>query len=179
MVREGSVSSLAGIVSPRGLQSVGVLCGVTSPTGMERKPSISLLPECMERKPSVSLLADYLDEGERGPDAVGDEHPSQTLAASGGASIPSTFEDAYTVTSEHPIGEGTFGLVWNCQRKTGDQALLAVKRISKTRLQPVDVRNLFGSDDMEGEIRMHLRLKHEHIVAMHEAPAVYILYLSL
>lgn len=106
-------------------------------------------------------------------------HGSLEVAASGeqdgsgcGAAPAPTFEDVYSIVGEEPIGEGSFGLVWSCLRKTmvrgGDDQLRAVKRISKRNLAQRDVRNLFGDEGVEGEIRMHFRLKHRHIVAMHE-----------
>lgn len=89
------------------------------------------------------------------------------------------FEGAYTIVGDKPIGEGSFGLVWSCRQRhpsAGSNAeVRAVKRIRKALLKPRDIDNLFGRGDFEGEIAMHLRLKHPHVVAMHEvfnAPSI-------
>jgi len=82
------------------------------------------------------------------------------------------FEAVYALDGETPLGEGSFGLVWSCRRREaiagGDCSGRAVKRIAKKHLKPRDVNNLFGNGELEGEIRMHLRLKHPNVVAMHE-----------
>lgn len=82
---------------------------------------------------------------------------------------PASFEASYRVVGDDPLGEGTFGLVWRCQLLDGDNSTAkAVKRVRKSHLKPRDLRNLFGHQDKEGEIQMHLRLKHRHIVELYE-----------
>mmetsp|Transcript_41654 Transcript_41654/g.99207 ORF Transcript_41654/g.99207 Transcript_41654/m.99207 type:complete len:573 (-) Transcript_41654:57-1775(-) len=85
-----------------------------------------------------------------------------------------TFESVYKLLGDEPLGEGSFGLVWRCQRWKcdGDAAAgceeRAAKRIAKARLAPRDVRNLFGDGKLEGEIKMHLGLTHPHVVKLYE-----------
>lgn len=87
---------------------------------------------------------------------------------------PGSFEATYMLLGEEPLGEGSFGLVWRCQRWKcdGDAAAgceeRAAKRIAKARLAPRDVRNLFGDGKLEGEIKMHLGLTHPHVVKLYE-----------
>jgi len=83
----------------------------------------------------------------------------------------SEFEDKYALTGNGPLGEGTFGLVWQCvpkqlPRNSGDHAKeRAVKIVRKARLKPRDIRYLLGED---GEIRTHLTMKHPNIVRLFE-----------
>lgn len=85
-----------------------------------------------------------------------------------------TFDTAYMLLGDQPLGEGSFGLVWRCQTRkcegdaAGGSLERAAKRIAKARLAPRDVRNLFGDGHLEGEIKMHLGLSHPHIVGLYE-----------
>jgi serine/threonine protein kinase len=79
-----------------------------------------------------------------------------------------SFEASYELVGDRPLGEGTFGVVWRCQLRDGEQRIQSVKRVAKSHLKPRDVRNLFGYRDREGEIQMHLRLKHPHVVELSE-----------
>merc|ERR1719502_2305755 len=79
------------------------------------------------------------------------------------------FEANYELVGDGLLGEGTFGVVWRCRALRGnDRSIKAVKRVWKSRLKSRDIRNLFGQTGKEGEIKMHLRLKHPHIVELHE-----------
>eukprot|EP00929_Paragymnodinium_shiwhaense_P008020 TRINITY_DN111943_c0_g1_i1.p1 TRINITY_DN111943_c0_g1~~TRINITY_DN111943_c0_g1_i1.p1 ORF type:complete len:513 (+),score=111.31 TRINITY_DN111943_c0_g1_i1:121-1659(+) len=83
------------------------------------------------------------------------------------------FYDRYDVLGDSPLGEGTFGLVWRClPKETVGQAAengavrhRAAKVVRKARLQPHDMQYLIGPD---GEVQTHLKMKHEHIVALYE-----------
>lgn len=83
------------------------------------------------------------------------------------------FEAIYHLVGEEPINFGSFGAVWRC-RRVGSTYLdhyvdhFAVKRIERAKLHERDVRNLFGSESNEGEIRLHASLKHPHIVELFE-----------
>lgn len=80
------------------------------------------------------------------------------------------FNDKYTLLGEGPLGEGTFGLVWRCERKkvrmrAPEPEERAAKIVRKATLQPHDMRYLLGED---GEVRTHLTMKHPHIVQLFE-----------
>lgn len=85
----------------------------------------------------------------------------------------SEFEDRYALVGNGPLGEGTFGLVWRCHPKPGSAAVdcegevqeRAAKIVRKARLQPREMRYLLGED---GEIQIHLTMKHPHIVELFE-----------
>eukprot|EP00930_Biecheleria_cincta_P074474 TRINITY_DN61690_c0_g1_i1.p1 TRINITY_DN61690_c0_g1~~TRINITY_DN61690_c0_g1_i1.p1 ORF type:complete len:624 (+),score=98.19 TRINITY_DN61690_c0_g1_i1:164-1873(+) len=84
------------------------------------------------------------------------------------------FERSYSLVGHGPLGEGTFGLVWLCTPKTPNRLgspdspapkELAAKIVRKARLQPRDMRYLLGED---GEVQLHLTMKHPHIVQLFE-----------
>jgi len=120
--------------------------------------SLSCLPVCGDEPKAIDAVCQR-----QGHDQNSTPESPWTSAA---------FEAVYALDGEKPLGEGSFGLVWSCRRREaiagGDCSGRAVKRIAKKRLKPRDVNNLFGKDELEGEIRMHLRLKHPNLVAMHE-----------
>jgi len=84
------------------------------------------------------------------------------------------FEQSYSLVGHGPLGEGTFGLVWLCKPKSPKRLgspdklapkELAAKIVRKARLQPRDMRYLLGED---GEVQLHLTMKHPHIVQLFE-----------
>eukprot|EP00441_Pelagodinium_beii_P004466 CAMPEP_0197691908 /NCGR_PEP_ID=MMETSP1338-20131121/110364_1 /TAXON_ID=43686 ORGANISM="Pelagodinium beii, Strain RCC1491" /NCGR_SAMPLE_ID=MMETSP1338 /ASSEMBLY_ACC=CAM_ASM_000754 /LENGTH=481 /DNA_ID=CAMNT_0043274511 /DNA_START=153 /DNA_END=1596 /DNA_ORIENTATION=- len=79
----------------------------------------------------------------------------------------SEFEDSYALVGNGPLGEGTFGLVWRCTPKKAAESHkeMAAKIVRKARLQPRDMRYLLGED---GEVQLHLTMKHPHIVQLFE-----------
>jgi len=103
-----------------------------------------------------------------------------SLQENTGRGVPGAFDEAYVVLGESPIGTGSFGLVWRCAPRVrhlsgipgGDAAgggtARAVKRITMSKLLPRDIRNLFGHEHREGEIRMHQTLKHPHVIELYE-----------
>eukprot|EP00928_Gymnodinium_smaydae_P062316 TRINITY_DN46213_c0_g1_i1.p1 TRINITY_DN46213_c0_g1~~TRINITY_DN46213_c0_g1_i1.p1 ORF type:complete len:539 (-),score=90.91 TRINITY_DN46213_c0_g1_i1:136-1752(-) len=75
-------------------------------------------------------------------------------------------ERHYQLLGEGPLGEGSFGLVWRCRKRKGDdKSYRAAKIIRKARLQARDMRNILGP---EGEVSVHLTMKHTHIVELFE-----------
>mmetsp|Transcript_12846 Transcript_12846/g.36505 ORF Transcript_12846/g.36505 Transcript_12846/m.36505 type:complete len:549 (-) Transcript_12846:389-2035(-) len=115
----------------------------------------------MRKNTSVSLL----------PDSPQPECPCEDADRLAPTASALAFEATYAIVGEKPLGEGSFGLVWSCRLRSsamGNPGIRAVKRIRKALLKPRDIDNLFGRDGLEGEIHMHLRLKHPHVVAMHE-----------
>lgn len=77
------------------------------------------------------------------------------------------FEQRYRLEGRAPLAEGSFGVVWVCSdRSCSEKLLRAVKIVHKSRLKPRECQLLLGKD---GEIQTHLRLKHEHIIALHQA----------
>eukprot|EP00419_Tripos_fusus_P061342 CAMPEP_0172908330 /NCGR_PEP_ID=MMETSP1075-20121228/180491_1 /TAXON_ID=2916 /ORGANISM="Ceratium fusus, Strain PA161109" /LENGTH=504 /DNA_ID=CAMNT_0013766077 /DNA_START=217 /DNA_END=1731 /DNA_ORIENTATION=- len=81
------------------------------------------------------------------------------------------FDDRYILAGNGPLGEGTFGLVWRCipkqlgkERATASDER-AAKIVRKARLAPRDLGYLLGVD---GEIQIHLAMKHPHIIELHE-----------
>ena len=81
----------------------------------------------------------------------------------------SEFEDKYALVGNGPLGEGTFGLVWRCTPKSSkvirEDKEMAAKIVRKARLQPRDMKYLLGDD---GEVKLHLTMKHEHICELLE-----------
>jgi serine/threonine protein kinase len=74
-----------------------------------------------------------------------------------------SFEEEFAL-DDHlgPLGEGSFGVVWKCERKiTGEK--FAVKVIKRSRLTPIDLENLLGVD---GEVALHRQLRHDNIVTL-------------
>jgi len=162
MAREWSVSSMQISPSPScsGLtipQADDANC--SSDTAVARTGgSLSCLPACGDESTATDAVC-----SRQGHDQSSTQGPLWTSAA---------FEAVYALDGEAPLGEGSFGLVWSCRHREAitsrDGGRRAVKRIAKKHLKPRDVNNLFGNDNLEGEIRMHLRLKHPNVVAMHE-----------
>jgi serine/threonine protein kinase len=77
------------------------------------------------------------------------------------------FQQMYHLEDRVPLAEGSFGLVWVCsERQSPEKVVRAVKIVQKSRLRPREFQLLLGEG---GEIQTHLRLKHEHIVALYEA----------
>lgn len=76
------------------------------------------------------------------------------------------FVQKYRLKGKAPLGEGSFGLVWVCSQRIGSVEERAAKIIHKSRLRPREAHLLLGED---GEIQTHLRLRHQHIVALYEA----------
>ena len=81
----------------------------------------------------------------------------------------SEFEDKYALVGNGPLGEGTFGWVWRCTPKSSkvirEDKEMAAKIVRKARLQPRDMKYLLGDD---GEVKLHLTMKHEHICELLE-----------
>lgn len=81
----------------------------------------------------------------------------------------SEFEDKYALVGNGPLGEGTFGLVWRCTPKSSkvirEDKEMAAKIVRKARLQPRDMKYLLGDD---GEVKLHLTMKHDHICELLE-----------
>lgn len=82
----------------------------------------------------------------------------------------SEFEDKYALVGNGPLGEGTFGLVWRCTPKgklkeVREDKEFAAKIVRKARLQPRDMKYLLGED---GEVKLHLTMKHPHICELLE-----------
>mmetsp|Transcript_108367 Transcript_108367/g.337721 ORF Transcript_108367/g.337721 Transcript_108367/m.337721 type:complete len:183 (-) Transcript_108367:9-557(-) len=131
--------------------------------------SSSLLPLQSDAPACDDAQSAEHEEGSAGRAALGDPPADKTPHP---CPKSRTFEDAYAVVGDSPLGEGSFGLVWGCRScqggRGGDEAVRAVKRIAMSKLLPRDVRNLFGHDGREGEIRMHEGLVHPHIIRLHE-----------
>jgi len=173
LVRELSVCSLSlglhKVASAGLLQQGGTTLGDAAPPGTSEALASST-PSTREHSTIALPSAPAMQ-------AEGRQVPTQAEPASGNQSGVAnsearTFEDAYSIVGDNPLGEGSFGLVWRCRPRQGpgggDDAMLAAKRIMMSKLLPRDVRNLFGHDDREGEIRMHQALKHPHIIELHE-----------
>lgn len=81
------------------------------------------------------------------------------------------FEDRYMLVGNGPLGEGTFGLVWRCiPKQVGTEKATAsderaAKIVRKGHLTPRDIGYLLGED---GEVQIHLIMKHPHIVELYE-----------
>lgn len=84
------------------------------------------------------------------------------------------FERNYSLVGHGPLGEGTFGLVWLCTPKTPKRLgspdkpapkEMAAKIVRKANLREREVRYLLGED---GEVQLHLTMKHPHIVQLFE-----------
>jgi len=82
------------------------------------------------------------------------------------------FESSYDLVGDK-LGYGAFGTLWRCWKirpgaKNGHA--FAAKQMDKSQLMQYDVWNLFGSEktEGEGEIKLHLRQKHPHIVQLFE-----------
>jgi len=82
------------------------------------------------------------------------------------------FESSYDLIGDK-LGCGSFGTVWRCWKirpgvKGGHS--FAAKQMEKSQLMQYDVWNLFGSEKTngDGEIKLHLRQKHPHIVQLFE-----------
>jgi len=145
-------------------------------SGLPRAMSCSLLPEGLLPAVSNSLLP----EGEPTQDVTLDQPADASPLDNTGRGDPGTFDEAYVVLGESQIGTGRFGQVWRCVPRAqhlssilgGDTAsggtARAVKRITTSKLLPRDIRNLFGHEHREGEIRMHQALKHPHIIELYE-----------
>eukprot|EP00928_Gymnodinium_smaydae_P060162 TRINITY_DN4372_c0_g1_i1.p1 TRINITY_DN4372_c0_g1~~TRINITY_DN4372_c0_g1_i1.p1 ORF type:complete len:530 (+),score=119.04 TRINITY_DN4372_c0_g1_i1:80-1669(+) len=114
------------------------------------------------------------------------------------ASVPSghhghvPFEAVYDFVGEEALGFGAFGVVWRCRgihrTARGCEDVIetpedvAVKRIERERLNPRDVRNLFGYRGREGEMQLHALQDHPHIVKLlevYDSPKVLSLVLEL
>lgn len=149
-------------------------------SGLSRAVSCNLLPEGA----SLSVSNSLLPEGEATQDAVFDgpkDASSHENTGKTGRGEPGTFDEAYVVVGDSPIGTGSFGLVWRCAPRAqhtsaipggdaagGGETARAVKRITMSKLLPRDVRNLFGYEHREGEIRMHQTLKHPYVIELYE-----------
>jgi len=145
-------------------------------SGLSRAVSCSPLPERVSLAVSYSLLP----EGEPTQDVTLDGPADASTQDNTGCGAPGTFDEAYVILGESPIGTGSFGLVWRCAPRAqhlsgipgGDAAgggtARAVKRITMSKLLPRDVQNLFGHDHREGEIRMHQAFKHPHVIELYE-----------
>lgn len=81
---------------------------------------------------------------------------------------PQEFADRYTLLDK--LGEGSFGLVWQCVQKDGvivpgmhkDRA---AKIVRKANLHARDLGYLLGED---GEVQTHMTMKHPNIVELFE-----------
>ncbi|CAE7241021.1 CPK2, partial [Symbiodinium pilosum] len=187
--REGSTGAVGG------MQTTASMSDLLAPTIRERKPSkVSL--DCLGgyRRDSTSNLGETVDGGYAGaPECVAEPWVPSPQASSTGAggenimvreescsnlfndfvesdeTIPdkSDFEDKYALVGNGPLGEGTFGLVWRCTLKSGSgpHKEMAAKIVRKARLQPRDMKYLLGDD---GEVKLHLTMKHAHICELLE-----------
>eukprot|EP00439_Symbiodinium_sp_Y106_P067028 s2661_g11.t1 len=181
--------------STGGIQTTASLSDLLAPTIRERKPSKVAL-DCLGgyRRDSASNLGELADGGYAGaPECVSEPWVPSPQASSTGAggdnimvreescsnlfsdlvdteeNIPdkSDFENKYALVGNGPLGEGTFGLVWRCTLKSGSgpHKEMAAKIVRKGRLQPRDMKYLLGDD---GEVKLHLTMKHPHICELLE-----------
>ncbi|CAK9108996.1 Calcium-dependent protein kinase 3 [Durusdinium trenchii] len=168
-VRRGSSSLLDDAPSPTSPESP------TSPTGkmLQREASASILcrqASDLKRDSSQAQIAQMAQLASM--QALAQEEEEEEAERQ--PSTIMTFDQAYMLVGDEPLGEGSFGLVWRCQSRTrdGDAAggseERAAKRITRGRLAKRDERNLFGDGHSEGEIKMHQTLSHPHIVGLYE-----------
>jgi len=128
----------------------------------------------LQREASASILCRQASELRRDSSQATLTNLSQLAAEEDEEKVVRTFDTAYMLLGDEPLGEGSFGLVWRCQSRkcdgdaAGGSEERAAKRIAKARLAARDVRNLFGDGHLEGEIKMHLGLSHPHIVGLYE-----------
>jgi hypothetical protein len=87
--------------------------------------------------------------------------PDEEAAGPGAA-----FSDQFDLVGQGPLGEGSFGVVWQCERRKGhDGQNMAAKVMKKQRLSEQDYKNIVGPG---GEVEVHLKLRHSNVVALFE-----------
>jgi len=76
------------------------------------------------------------------------------------------FSDQFDLVGQGPLGEGSFGVVWQCERRQGHGGQsMAAKVVKKQRLSEQDYQNIMGPG---GEVEVHRGLRHSNVVALFE-----------
>lgn len=103
--------------------------------------------------------------GKKQPTLLREQSRSEICNRDEQAAAPgAAFHDQFDLVGQGPLGEGSFGLVWRCERRAdGGGAQMAAKIMNKQRLSDGDLQNIAGPG---GEVDVQLGLRHENIVSL-------------